>query len=329
MFYRAVIIGILILPCFFSLEIQGECLIFSDPNGYIDNPDTLDNGQFECGDPNLTEYYLTLPYNFVPPIYWERTPNPSSLPDCYASLIYRSADPNIPAFIPPEYRGDNEDKWTISAPYEGDSFVVLSTGGFGSVNGTSVKGACISQEIFLSPGDTIIGAYFFGAGDYTPFNDYGRIYLQPADSNDYPNPRPEFTIAECNVEDVGSFLSTAEWVPFVYNIEPNQIGPYYLHCEVVDSFDTKLTSYFAIDNLRICHNGLSPADLNYDCNVNLEDYCIVSQAWLSFCPDIFDPNTMDPNDITDPNMPCQLADIDNNGYVDPNDLIIMSEDWLF
>ncbi|MHC4855169.1 MAG: hypothetical protein ACYS72_02050, partial [Planctomycetota bacterium] len=89
----------------------------------------------------------------------------------------------------------------------------------------------------------------------------------------------------------------------------------------------------AVDGLRICRGGKPQSDLNDDCNVNLIDYSILSQAWLAFCPDdsFKDPNLYDPNDwppITDPNIPCQLADLDNSWFVDPNDLNIMSYEWL-
>ena len=121
---------------------------------------------------------------------------------------------------------------------------------------------------------------------------------------------------------------TDGWIAFSHTMEPNEVGLYHLRCEVVEGKDLIVASYFAIDNLRTCKDDLSQADLNYDCNVNLEDYSIISSAWLAFCPDIVDPNTMDPNDIAGSDIPCQLADIDNSGYVDPNDLILMSEDFL-
>jgi hypothetical protein len=104
---------------------------------------------------------------------------------------------------------------------------------------------------------------------------------------------------------------------------------------VTDFKDTIYNSYFAIDGLRICRGGQPIADLDWDCDVDLLDYSIISEAWLTFCPDIDinEPNFPgDPNDypppVTDPNIPCQLADIDNNWFVDPNDLSIMSDQWL-
>jgi len=201
----------------------------------------------------------------------------------------------------------------------------------------------------LSSGDTIIGAFYFGTNDYMPYNDYGQIKLELiGDSNDYPGSVESFDFpgAYCNVDMVGNqqsteprdeevlFSATTEgWVQFIHTVEPNQIGPYSLICEVVDVGDDIVNSYYAIDGLRICRGGKPLSDLNDDCSVNLVDYSIFSEAWLSFCPDppFYDPNLYDPNDfppVADPNIPCQLADIDNSWYVDPNDLMIMSDEWL-
>lgn len=435
---RSIIMGALLLQCAVFAQFSSECPIFSEPNDYIDDPSTLENGLFECGDPNLTEY------DFTPPIYWDRIPNYSSnnQDDCYAGMH---------SFFEP-----NKVSWEISSPFEGDFFVLLSTGGFDDVSDGDIKGSKISQKVYLSAGDAIIGAYFFGTFDWPEFNDYCRIYAEPdpneicgsefvinggfesdtswtktglwtisegiakynagsqtaADSTlsqtiaiasgltylvsidvltgafgsgsdsflvtlgdetynmmAYTNttitqlftptsgntltifwanegtinidnvsvqcpqyPAEEFTIIFQSVgndpNDIDKFGSTEDWIPFEYLVEPNQVGPYFLRCEVVDFQDTVYNSYLAVDGFRICKGGVPDADLNRDCDVNLEDYSIFSEAWLSFCPD--DPNGIDPNDITDPNIPCQLADFDNSWYVDSNDLIIMFDpnQWL-
>lgn len=322
---KAIILGSLYLHCLFFSAAGNEGPLPIDPNGYYDDPIELDNGLFENGDPNLTSY------EFTPPIIWERIPNPDRLPDCYAAL-----EPN---FIPPETRA----QWQISGPYQGDAFVVLSTGGLG--DDRAVKSAAISQEVFLNAGDTIIGAYFFGTMDYQPYNDYAGISFQlAADPNDYPDSLDYFLIpdAQCSVDSIGSFRSTFDlspdtegWIRFSHTVEPNQVGPYHLRCEVADSVDTVYNTYFAVDGLRICRGGRSIADMDWDCDVDLQDYSIISQAWMTFCPDIsiHAPNFPgDPNDyplpVTDPNIPCQLADLDNNWFVDPNDLILFSDQWL-
>jgi hypothetical protein len=315
------IFWVLLLQCALFADFSSECLQFSDPNDYIDDPNTLDNGLFECGDSNLTQY------GFEPPIYWERIPHPGSdnQDDCYASLHYSS-------FTPEGAR------WGISDPFEGDSFVVLSTGGFGNVGADTVEGAKISQEIFLDVGDTVLGTYFFGTEDYSPYIDWATIYIQPKE-NDDPNER--ILLAYCDVDIVGSYLSTlghpesitGGWVPFSYTIiDANYAGSYYLQCEVVDTTDKKVSSYLAVDGLRIC-NGEKPAgDIDWDCDVDLLDFSILSRAWLvSDCDEVTDPNSV----LYDPNIPCEDADIDDSRFVgdpdiwvDSNDLMIMSSEWL-
>ena len=201
------------------------------------------NGNFETPDPNSPAY-------FIAPANWDRIPNPAYQEDCYAGLHERF-DPNRP----------NID-WVIEPPYEGENFVVLSSGGFGTVRDGDIKGACISQEVFLSEGDTILGAYFFGAGDYiynppSSFNDYGRIYIQLSDPNyvqtdpNYPGPTlEEFEIpgTRCDIKDVGGdYRSTHDvspdtngWITFSYTVDPNHVGPHYLRCEIVDRIDGRL-----------------------------------------------------------------------------------------
>jgi hypothetical protein len=324
---KAIILGSFCLHCLLFSVTSNATGSSTDPNGYIDDPIALDNGLFEYGDPNLTSY------GFTPPINWQRIPNPDRVADCYAGL-----DPN---FIPPEPSVD----WNIPYPYQGDAFVVLSTGGTGDIKSGEIKSATISQEVFLNSGDTIIGAYYFGTADYSPYNDYASIYLQlAANPNDYPDSLESFLIpdAQCSVETIESFRSTLElspetggWITFSHTVEPNQVGPYYLRCEVTDFIDSIYNSYFAIDGLRICRGGRSIADMDGDCDVDLLDYSIISKAWMTFCPDIptDDPNFPgDPNDypppVTNPIIPCQLADLDNSWFVEPNDLMIFSDQWL-
>ncbi|MHC4232173.1 MAG: hypothetical protein ACYSTW_06185, partial [Planctomycetota bacterium] len=67
---RGTILGALFLQCALYAQFPVECPIFSDPNTYIDEPNTLDGGLFECGDPNLTEEY-----HFNAPFFWERAYN--------------------------------------------------------------------------------------------------------------------------------------------------------------------------------------------------------------------------------------------------------------
>ncbi len=338
MYFRYFIMGLVVVHLFVCGTAIGQCEWTIDPNAFDpnsfrDSSLRLDNGQFECGCSALTSY------KFTPSIIWKRIPHPESTfqLDCYAG-IHSSFSP--------------EGRWEITAPYEGDTFIVLSTGGFEStsrmipdVTDANVKGSQISQKIELSQGDTILGAYFFGTADYLNFNDYGQISLELiGEPNDFPGIAPSFVIppSYCDIEIVGNHESTlllspetGGWIPFSYTVEPNQVGPYYIRCEVMDTGDNVVNSYYAVDGLRICKGGISQADLNLDCDVNIEDFSMLSQAWLTFCPDppINDPNFPgDPNDFpqTDPNLItiCESADFDKSWYIDVNDIIIMTDEWL-
>jgi hypothetical protein len=213
--------------------------------------------------------------------------------------------------------------------------------GYNETASRDVRGAIVSQQVLLNEGDTILGAYFFGTSDYLTYNDCGSIYLQPDPGND-PND-PVVIIAVCDVNTVGNYRSTLGlspetdgWISFSYTVDSNQIGFYDLRCEVEDDDDTIYDSYFAIDGLRICRGGQPDADLDWDCDVDLVDYSILSKAWLSFCPDssFNDPNYYDPNNfppVADPNFVNYDADLDDDWYVDVNDLIIMFDpnEWLY
>ncbi len=324
MFSRYLILGVAILQCLLCGVLQADDGAI-DPNDIVDDPVILDNGLFELG------YSPSGSYDFLPPLYWTRIPHPDShyQEECYAG-------------IHSEFQ-EGSTNWDITDPFEGESFVVLHSGGFRGVQDREVKGAAIAQQVTLTAGDLIIGAYFFGTTDYMPYNDYGQIALELAgDPNDYPDSQKSFIIKEsfCDIDEINSFRSTLDispetngWIPFSHVVEPNQVGPYYIRCEVVDERDSVYNSYYAVDGLRICRGGKSQADLNFDCDVNLEDFSIISEAWLTFCPDIDvnDPNfPFDPNEVTiaDPNIPCQLADIDNDWFVDPNDVVIFTDEWL-
>ena len=321
--------GVLLLQSIVSAQSLYECPVPLDPD-YLADSYILENGLFECGDPNnLTPSYGTV-YNFEPPLFWERFPDPNTIDDCYAAL--RSS------FNP--LRVD----WEITAPYEGDRFVLLSTGGEYD-DPKSIIACTIVQEVFLDAGDTIMGAYFFGTSDYLPYNDYASIILDPVppDEPGEPNTNKPILLAECDVETVGDYGSTQDlspstngWVAFSHVIEPNQIGSYNFMCKVKDVEDRMLNSYLAIDGVYICRGGIPLGDLNRDCKVDLADYSILSKAWLSFCsvPSVDDPDFPgDPNDYPEPADPsimdaCLSADIDDSWFVDANDLMIMADDWL-
>lgn len=284
------------------------------------------NPSFEIPDPNVSVW-------FIPPLHWTRIYTRTiNYNDCYAGLHSE--------FLPlPEH--DNEVDWFISGPYHKSKFVLLSTGDLGRGSDEEITYATITQTVTFTPGQRISGAYFFGTCDYLQYNDYGKIYLQPVDPNS--GLPMEIILAYMDVERVGDFSSTDDWIPFQYDFTEQTAGTYKLICTVQDVQDTIYKSYLAVDGLKVCTPLYDHGDLNMDCSIDLQDLYILSNAWLSECPDPNsiddDPNTIpttpwppgfifDPNYVRDPNCPCEIADINKNWWVDPNDLEILSDHWL-
>jgi hypothetical protein len=245
-------------------------------------------------------------------------------------------------------------KWGITGPYDGSSFLVMSTGPYEGKSDAAVSEAKVWQRIFLPAWTLIQGAYFFGTSDYRPYYDYGAVQLfpfvdpnNPCDPNDPNNLDgcPQLSMIEltrCSVNDVGDFGSTDGWVPFSYTISPKQEGVYDMVLTVKDGTDAVYESFFAIDDLSMC-GPLSPlGDINKDCNVNMDDLASFSREWLQVCsidpnsiPDPNDPNYIsdpnaigyiDPNNLSDPN--CICADFNRNNIVDANDLYPIYDNWL-
>lgn len=287
---------------------------------------TILNGSFEIPDPNLTEW-------FIPPLYWNRSHN-NSYRDCYVGL-HREFAPT------PQYdRNIEMVHWKIPAPYHGSKFVVLSTGDLGLASDPLITESTMWQTVTFQPGHRLSGAYYFGTCDFIQYNDYGKIYLQPVDPNSgLPE---EIVLAYSDVLTVGDFKSTNQWVPFYYDFTEQTAGTYYLICTVRDMLDTIYKSYLAVDGLKVCTPLYEFGDINMDCSVDIQDLTILSEAWLSWCPDPNyidgDPNTVattpippgfiyDPNSI-DPNCPCQMADINKDWTVDILDFTILTDNWL-
>ena len=65
----------------------------------------------------------------------------------------------------------------------------------------------------------------------------------------------------------------------------------------------------------VSFNQIKSLDYNTDDIVNLYDFAIISQYWLA-------------NNCEDPNW-CEGADIDENGIVDSNDIILFGEFWMW
>jgi len=281
------------------------------------------NGGFEISVPTLPEFYDDP--NHPPPLDWPReTNNPSG--DCYAGLHNN--------FNPPPADNGTEITWVIPGPYEDSRFVLLSTGDLGIISDRDIIYSAISQRLSFVAGDRLSGAYFFGTSDYMEagssfrFNDLGQIYLSPVDPNLDPN---DVLLAESDVMTVGSYSSTEDWIKFAYLFDEQTAGEYDLICSVEDVGDTMFESYLAVDGLQVCQDIYAQGDLNQDCTINLLDFSILSNAWLAECPE---PDALYPDGSpwvripADPNCPCEIADINQDWIVEPNDLNIMTSNWL-
>ena len=202
------------------------------------------NADFEIPEPN------SLPDpNFTPPAYWQHTN--------YTALHS--------SFIPNPEHGQTVN-WSISAPYSGSKFLLLSTSDIGPDSHNNIWSASVAQPIFLQAGSRISGAYFFGTCDYRPYNDYGTINLVPSDPNGYPG-TSAIALAYVDVAAVGSFQSTKTWLNFQHTISLKEQGPYDLICKVSDVGDTIYKSYLAVDAFSVCGPGVLPGDANFDAHV--------------------------------------------------------------
>jgi len=190
-------------------------------------------------------------------------------------------------------------------PFEGENCLVLSTDDIGPDGGE--RHASVVQDYNFVEGLTIEFYYFFGTFDYVPYGDFATVTLL--------NDRPVeiFSIA---VDDIGNYNSTDGWVKFEKFLDPCDLDP--LHYEysgiefkVEDATDLIYKTYFAVDAMRI---GFKPekGDFNDDWRVNFEDFAVFAQDWQ-----MVDSNIMDPN-----------VDIDDNNYVDVNDMMNFCEHWL-
>lgn len=251
------------------------------------------NGGFEQSEPNAA-------IDANVPTDWQR--------ENYAAVVSN--------FVPQPERG-NTDDWKIDIvegldPFEGQSFVVLSTG---DILPDPMYGR-ISQQIEVFAGQRLAGMYFFGTCDYIPFGDYAIITLTP-DSN---SSLRDIVLLSMNVDDVGSFSSMDGWGVFEHTFSQEEAGAYELALSVSDLSDIIYKSYLAVDNITLCY-APEYGDLNYDCRVNFFDFAFISNDWLNDCSD--------PNYFSDPNSLCEFGtDIDGDGPVDADDLYWMNQDWL-
>ena len=254
------------------------------------------NGDFELIDQNS-------PLDFNAPLDWER--------ESYAAIANN--------FVPKPEKGATSN-WKIDVqkglyPFEGESFVVLSTGDL-SAPLPDPQYAQIKQRIMVSTGQRLAGVYFFGTCDYIPYEDFATIKLVPIPNSGLR----DIILINIDVGDVGSYGSMDGWDFFEYTFSEIEAGIYELVLTVSDLGDAIFKSYLAVDNITLCY-APGYGDLNYDCQVNMFDFTLFANDWLQDCSD--------PNYLADPNNNCRYGtDIDNNGPVDANDLYLMSQFWL-
>jgi hypothetical protein len=246
---------------------------------------------------------------------------------------YKNYTAVVGHFVPQPENGRTTN-WRISSlsPFEGEHFLVLSTG---NIPRNSVAYAKIWQSITIQGGEKLTGVYFFGTCDYISnypsFNDWAEIKLVHAtDSNQDVN------IIYVAVENVGSFGSDdngsmSGWKRFEHVFEANQAGTYDLVISVNDYGDTAYESYFAVDGLVLCQDPPVTGDISCDCTVNFQDFAFLAADWLCDCndPNVHNDPQSDPNLYNDPNTNCLLGtDLTGDGPIDINDLQVMSGYWL-
>lgn len=258
------------------------------------------NGSFELSEPNGAPGYN-------PPIDW----------------VFQNY-----AGVHTEFISNSSTFWSVPLAPEGANFCLLSTGDMGQNGDQAIVTSYVKQQIILEPGDTLTGSYFFGTCDWFPYVDEGRIYLEATDPNSDPN---SVELVYITVEDVGNYRAMEDWGAFRYTYDRQHTGEFFLVCSVTDVGDTIVNSYLAIDNFSICRVGPNRGDLNGDCQVNMEDFVIFSNAWFCYCDPnaLTDPNMSDPNSPFDPNSPCYISDINGDAFVDFDDLRTLTDWWLF
>lgn len=232
--------------------------------------------------------------DFHRPMYWE-SENFAAIDSNFTAVPGHGQSPN--------WYFENE---TI-IPFERDNCLVLSTDDIGPDGGE--REAWVVQDYNFVEGLTIEFYYFFGTFDYMPYGDYATVNLINA------RPIEIFRIA---VDDVGNYSSTEGWLKFEKYLDPNDpnVPEGYndfsgIEFKVEDATDAIYKTYFAVDAVRI---GYKPekGDFNDDWRVNFEDFAVFAQDWQ-----MADVNIIDPN-----------VDIDDNNYVDVNDMMIFCEHWL-
>jgi hypothetical protein len=193
------------------------------------------------------------------------------------------------------YTASDKDGFPVTIkPVDGQYFVLLQSGG-----GTpETDYGQLTQIINVNAGEIITGAYFFATIDWMPsWNDTGTISLIRVED-------PCFVIALA-YKDVNSVVYYGGrpggcmdgWERFSHTFNSSEAGTYKLVLRVKDAIDHALSSYLAVDALRIvtvppplpCGYKLV-GDLNRDCKVDFLDFAMLVENWMVDC-------NAQPNDI--------------------------------
>lgn len=230
------------------------------------------------------------------------------------NMLWDPSGPWYPSGVFPEIVStfsvqDKESVWITIQPVDGNSFVLLKTGG-----GTAETDySQLTQIIDVNDGDTLSGVYFFSTNDWMPsWNDAGNIYLSLYDPC-FPGPNPpqfrspaptKYDHFYYNVEiplayqDVNSIVvfggraggAMADWKQFSYTFKPGEGGTYRLVLRVADAIDHAFQSTLAVDALTITAGPPEPwcnfklaGDINRDCKVDLVDFAMMAENWLIDC----------------------------------------------
>lgn len=293
------------------------------------------NGEFEVADLNRrTEFSPTPPADwlFRDVLTDERGPYMNKNSIRLAEIFYKpQPDTNI--------------LW-IDGPQNGRFFVLLGTGP--AFDDRDQYHSTLSQLIILNPGDVVCGYYFFGTCDYKPFVDtaFGKLIdpqfnftIEPSlsletnddgsfknsefiPSTDLIHPNNGIELFRISVSDVGDFRATDGWQRFYYRYTGTQTKTFRLIFQVRDALDKYLSSYLALDNIRICRNVPAVGDINQDCHVDMLDLVTVASNWLVQCALQTDPQT---GQIPEN---CLQSDLNGDGLVDAADLTLLAENWL-
>jgi hypothetical protein len=194
-------------------------------------------------------------------------------------------------------------------PFKNDNFILLKPGDFKDGEGAETWYSKAQQRFSINSSCIISGVYFFGSYDYLPYDDYFYIKLIPPPQEN----RNEIILAQgCLSQLKQNYCSMYGWKRFEHTFVQEEYGLYDLVLYINNYADCILDSFLMVDSISICENNLGNSDLNCDCKVNFEDFNILASQWM--------------NDCNDTN--CNLGnDINADGIIDYNDLLIMAENW--